>query len=88
MSGDGALQLLKHMLWTGFVISAPLLLATLVTGVLVGIFQVVTQLQEMSLSYVPKLIVAFIVLVTLGPWMLGRLTSFATELFLSIPNLK
>lgn len=87
MSADQALQLVTQLLWNGFLIAAPLLLATLVVGVLIGIFQVVTQLQEMSLSYVPKLVVAFVVLVMFGPWMLGRLTTFAASLYRGIPQI-
>lgn len=84
MAADQALQLLTQLLWTSFLVSAPLLLATLVVGVLVGVLQVITQLQEMSLSYVPKLVVAFFVLLVFGPWMLNRLISFSTSLYSGI----
>lgn len=86
MSVDQSLQLLVQLLWTAFLIAAPILLVTLAVGVLIGIFQVVTQLQEMSLTYVPKLIAVFIVFLVLGPWMLSRLTIFATSLYKNIPN--
>ncbi|MCU0923556.1 MAG: flagellar type III secretion system protein FliQ [Burkholderiaceae bacterium] len=88
MGADTALQLLTQMLWTSFLVAAPLLLVTLVVGVLIGVFQVVTQLQEMSLSYVPKLAAAFFVLVVAGPWMLSRLVAFATSLYAGIPNIR
>ncbi len=84
MGADQALQLLTQLLWTSFLVAAPLLIATLVVGVLVGIVQVVTQLQEMSLSYVPKLVVAFFVLLIFGPWMLNRLMTFSTSLYSGI----
>jgi flagellar biosynthetic protein FliQ len=84
MAADQALQLLTQLLWTSFLVAAPLLIATLVVGVLVGIVQVVTQLQEMSLSYVPKLVVAFFVLLVFGPWMLNRLITFSTSLYSGI----
>jgi len=87
MSADQALQLMEQLFWNSFHIAAPILVATLLVGVLISIFQVVTQLQEMSLSYVPKLAVAMLIVVVLGSWMLGRLTGFATELFKSIANL-
>lgn len=87
MSADQALQLMEQLFWNSFLIAAPILVATLLVGVLISIFQVVTQLQEMSLSYVPKLAVAVLIVVVLGGWMLGRLTGFATELFKSIANL-
>lgn len=88
VSADYALQLLTQMLWTSFLVAAPLLLVTLVVGVLIGVLQVATQLQEMSLSYVPKLAAAFLVLLVAGPWMLGRLVSFATTLYGSIPAIR
>jgi flagellar biosynthesis protein FliQ len=88
MGADYALQLMTQMLWTSFLVAAPLLLVTLVVGVLIGVVQVVTQLQEMSLSYVPKLAAAFFVLVLAGPWMLNRLVTFATTLYAGIPSIR
>lgn len=87
MSADQAIQMMAQLFWNSFLIAGPVLIATLVVGLLVSVFQVVTQLQEMSLSYVPKLAVAVIVTVVLAPWMLARLTGFATSLFNSIPTL-
>ncbi|SAL10804.1 flagellar biosynthetic protein FliQ [Caballeronia telluris] len=87
MSTDQALQYMAQMMWTGLVVAGPVLGACLIVGLAVSVFQVVTQLQEMSLSYVPKLAVAAIVLVAMAPWMLGRLTRFATSLFNIIPTL-
>ncbi|MGF6647337.1 flagellar biosynthetic protein FliQ [Paraburkholderia sp. GAS82] len=79
--------MMSQLFWNSLLIAGPILAATLVVGLLVSVFQVVTQLQEMSLSYVPKLAVAVIVTVVLAPWMLARLTGFATSLFNNIPNL-
>lgn len=81
LASDQALQLMTQLLWTSFLVAAPLLVSTLIVGVLVGVMQVVTQLQEMSLSYVPKLIAAFFVLLIFGPWMLSRLIGYATTLY-------
>ncbi|WP_338638588.1 flagellar biosynthetic protein FliQ [Burkholderia pyrrocinia] len=88
MSESQALQLLAQLVWNSVLIAGPVLAATLIAGLLVSIFQVVTQLQEMSLSYVPKLIVAGVVIVTLAPWMLGHLTGFTTTLFTGIADLR
>lgn len=88
MSQDQALQLMTQLFWTSFLVAAPLLVTTLVIGIVIGVFQVVTQLQEMSLSYVPKLVVAFFVLLTLGPWMLSRLMAYATGLYGGIPLIR
>jgi flagellar biosynthetic protein FliQ len=87
MSPDQSTQLLSQLLWKAVVISAPLLLAVLLVGVLVSIFQVVTQIQEMSLTFIPKLIVAVVILAVAGPWMLGQLMAYSTALINSIPRM-
>jgi flagellar biosynthetic protein FliQ len=87
MRSDEALQLLNHLLWTAFTVAAPLLACCLVVGLVVSVLQVATQLQEMTLSYVPKLAVAAIVLVALGPWMIGQITQFALDTIKLIPSL-
>jgi len=86
MKSDLALQLLADILWNALLISAPLLGATLVVGLLVSILQVITQVQEMSLTYIPKIVTAIIVLVICGPWMLKRLLAFSTSLIAGIPG--
>lgn len=67
--------------------SAPLFLVALVTGLTVSVFQAATQINEMTLSFVPKLIGIFVTLVIMGPWMITLITDFATRLFSSIPSL-
>ena len=68
-------------------ISAPMLLAALVTGLLVSIFQAATQINEMTLSFIPKLIVIFLVMVLAGPWMLTLMVDYMRQLFTGIPGL-
>lgn len=87
MGADRALSLLNQMLWDSLLIAGPLLVATLVVGILISVFQVTTQIQEITLSYVPKILVAAILLIAIGPWMIGRMTQFATSLYLLIPSL-
>jgi len=87
MGGDRALFFLNELMWNAFAIAAPLLFATLIVGVVIGVLQVATQIQEITLSYVPKLITAGLIMVMLGGWMLARLTQFATSLYQSIPEL-
>lgn len=87
VEADRALNLLDDMLWNCLIIAGPVLLATLVVGVLISVLQVATQMQEMTLSYVPKLLVAALLLITLGPWMIARITDFARGLYLVIPTL-
>lgn len=87
MEADRALNLLNDMLWNCLVIAGPILIATLVVGLAISILQVATQLQEMTLSYVPKLLAAALLMIALGPWMMARITDFARGLYLVIPTL-
>ena len=66
-------------------VSAPLLLTALVIGLIVSIFQAATQINEMTLSFIPKLVGMFAVLIISGPWMIGILLDYMTRLFSSIP---
>jgi flagellar biosynthetic protein FliQ len=68
-------------------LAAPLLLAALITGLIVGAFQAATQINEQTLSFIPKLIVMALVMVITGPWMLKTIVSYTHELFESIPGL-
>jgi flagellar biosynthesis protein FliQ len=83
---DLALQLLSEVLWNALLISAPLLAVTLLVGLLVSVVQVVTQVQEQSLTFIPKIIAAVVVLVVCGPWMLKRLVGFSASLIANIPT--
>ena len=86
MTSDFAMIMLGDMLWRAMVISAPVLGLTLLVGLVIGIFQVVTQLQEMSLALIPKLAVAGFTLVAFGGWMLNQLVGFAKTLIGNIPQ--
>jgi flagellar biosynthetic protein FliQ len=68
-------------------LAAPLLLVALVTGLIVGAFQAATQINEMTLSFIPKLLAMALALVIAGPWMLKVLVSYTRELIESIPGL-
>jgi flagellar biosynthetic protein FliQ len=68
-------------------VSAPLFLAALITGLTVSIFQAATQINEMTLTFVPKLVSIFLTLVIAGPWMITTLTDFMRRLITSIPNI-
>lgn len=69
------------------IISAPTLLAALVVGLIISIFQAATQINESTLQFVPKLVAMFIVMVLFGPWMLQYLVDYIQRLFGSIPQL-
>ena len=85
MTSDFASQLLGEMLWTAVVVMTPLLGFTLLVGLIVSVLQVITQVQEMSLMFVPKLVTAVIVLAAFGPWMLKKLLAFSSQLIGNIP---
>ena len=87
MNADVVMQIGRDALWIAALLSAPILLTALGIGLLIGIFQAATQIQEMTLSFIPKLIGVAAVLVLAGPWMLTLITEWVTELMLSIPHL-
>jgi len=68
-------------------LAAPLLLTTLVVGLVIAIFQAATQINEMTLAFIPKLLAIAVVLALLGPWMMGLLVDYIQELFGRIPGL-
>jgi flagellar biosynthetic protein FliQ len=81
MDADLALRLLSEALFAALKMSMPLLLATLVVGLAISIVQVVTQVQEMTLTFVPKLIAVAAVCLLLGSWMLAVAVDFARRMF-------
>ena len=76
----------KSALETVLLISAPMLLLSLVTGLMISIFQAVTQINEATLTFVPKIIVTFLALLIFFPWMLRVMLGFTTTLFTNIPS--
>jgi len=87
MTPATVIELGRQAIEISLLLSAPLLLAALVTGLVVSIFQAATQINEMTLSFIPKLIVMFITLLLTGPWMLTLMTDYMRRLFESIPAL-
>lgn len=87
MSSDLALKLTGDLFWTGFLVAMPVLGLTMLVGVAISILQVITQVQEMSLTFVPKLVTAGVAILMFGPWMLRTLCQFATQLWTNIPSL-
>lgn len=85
MRADIALQMVSDLFWTGLKVSAPVLGLTMLVGLLVSVLQVVTQIQEMSLTFVPKLVVATVTILVFGPWMLRTLSAFSVRLWTGIP---
>jgi flagellar biosynthetic protein FliQ len=87
MTPQTVLTLAEQALQVTVLVAAPLLVAALVVGLVVGIFQAATQINEMTLSFIPKLLALFATLVVAGPWMLTTLTDYVRRLFTSIPQL-
>jgi flagellar biosynthesis protein FliQ len=87
MGPDTVLELCTQALELSLRIGLPLLVAGLVVGLAVSIFQAVTQIQEQTLSFIPKILALAGVLIVLGPWMLNQLLSYTTDLWASIPQL-
>ena len=67
-------------------VSAPVLIAGMVVGLIISVFQAVTQIQEMTLTFVPKIIVVFLVLLALAPWMMQIMIKYTSGIFTNIPN--
>lgn len=80
MTQDFALHVLKDVLLTTSLVAAPVLLAILVVGLLISILQVATQVQEMTLTFIPKLAITVTMLIVFGGWMVTTLKNFAIDL--------
>ena len=87
MTPDTVLEIGQQALKVTALLAAPMLLSVLVIGLIVGMFQTVTSIQEMTLSFIPKLIVLALVLAVAGPWMLNLMTDFMLQIFEDIPDL-
>lgn len=85
MTPDSAMTIGRQALEVTFMVSAPLLLTALVTGLIVSIFQAATQINEMTLSFIPKLLAMFTVMIFAGPWMLSVMIDYMHRMFTSIP---
>jgi flagellar biosynthetic protein FliQ len=87
MGADTVLELSTQALELALRVALPLLAVGLVVGVAVSVFQAVTQIQEQTLSFIPKILAIAGVLIVGGPWMLNQLLSYTTDLWASIPQL-
>lgn len=87
MTEDVVLRLAQEAIKTTALVSAPILISTLVIGLVVSIFQALTQINESTLSFIPKMLVVGIVIVLAGPWMLDLLSHYTTQLFENITEI-
>lgn len=85
MTVDQAIELSRNAVLLTLLMAAPVMIVAVVVGLAVSILQAVTQLQDQTLSFVPKIIAMLATLLYLLPWLLGRMTGYAGELFQDIP---
>jgi flagellar biosynthesis protein FliQ len=86
MTPESVLLIGRQALEVTVLVSAPLLIAALVTGLAVSLFQAATQINEMTLSFIPKILAMFLVMVVAGPWMLTLMTDYMRTLFMNLPS--
>jgi len=87
MTPESVLTIARDSLTVATMLAAPLLITALATGVFIGVLQAATQINEMTLSFIPKLLVLVITLLVAGPWMLSLITNYTQALFNSIPGI-
>jgi flagellar biosynthetic protein FliQ len=87
MTPEAVMTLAHQAMYVGLVLAAPLLLVALVVGLVVSLFQAATQINETSLSFIPKLLAIAITLVIAGPWMLTTMLDYLRHTITSIPTL-
>ena len=87
MNIDTVVAILRQALELSMLAAGPVLVASLVVGLLISIFQAATQINEMTLTFIPKLVVMFLVMIILGPWTLQLLVDYVVRLISSIPTL-
>lgn len=86
MTPESVIEFGQHALYIAMLVAAPLLLTALAVGVLIGVIQAATQINEMTLSFIPKLIAMALVALIAGPWMLRTLVQFTRQLIESLPG--
>jgi flagellar biosynthetic protein FliQ len=87
MNQDVVVNLATQAMTLAFEVAGPILLVGLVIGLAVSLFQAVTQIQEQSLSFIPKIVGLAVLIVILGPWMMDKLINYVTNLYTAIPSL-
>ena len=87
MTPESVMTLGRHAMVITLMVAAPMLLVALIIGLVVSIFQAATQINEATLSFIPKLVGIFIAIVVAGPWMLSVMLDYMRQVFTGIPNL-
>ena len=87
MTPDTIIDLSQQALYVTAMIAAPMLLSALAIGLLIGMFQAATSINEQTLSFIPKLAVLLLSIMVAGPWMINLLVNFTRRLYMNIPGL-
>jgi len=87
MTPESVIAMGRTAMETTLMVAAPLLLVALIVGLIVSIFQAATQINEQTLSFIPKLVAVFVTLVLAGPWMITIMTDYMRTIFTGIPQM-
>lgn len=87
MTPSEAITLTQNAVTLTMIISAPVLLVAMVVGLIISLFQAITQIQEMTLTFVPKIVAVMLTILFLSSWMITRLVDYTNELIVSIPSI-
>ncbi len=86
MSNDLVIELTQQAIKITLMLAAPMLLGAMVVGISVSLFQAVTQINEQTLAFIPKIVAIMLLIIISGPWLIETMTSYTEELFISIPE--
>lgn len=86
MSNDFAIYLSKQVLWHAILVAAPVIIVALLSGLIISVLQVITQIQDSTLSFVPKILAVVLMLMLCSNWMMHTLIEFSQNIFLNIPR--
>jgi flagellar biosynthesis protein FliQ len=87
MSDSSVIAIGQQALMTALLVAAPILVVSLIVGMLISIFQAMTQINEATLTFVPKILAVFAVSALMGPWMVGTMVTYTTRLFATLPQM-
>jgi flagellar biosynthetic protein FliQ len=87
MTPESVMTMGRHAMEVTMMVAAPMLLVALIIGLAVSIFQAATQINEMTLSFIPKMVGIFVALIIAGPWMLSILLDYMRYMFTNVPNM-
>lgn len=87
MTDAAVITLAQDALTTTLLVAAPILIVSLAIGMLVSVFQAMTQINEVTLTFVPKIVGVFAISALFGPWMIGTMVNYTTRLFVALPEL-